>query len=74
VVNGIISAARLMSGHDPRLEAALASVQASGSGSIVELEFTLPAEFIDMARQMGLSAAPPAPEPFRSQLPARSSR
>lgn len=52
VVNGIISAARLMANSDARLQSALSSIQTSGTGSTVEVEFALPAELLELARDM----------------------
>jgi hypothetical protein len=52
VVNGLISAARLMAASDPRLQSALSSVQTSGTGSSVEIEFTVPADLVELARDM----------------------
>jgi hypothetical protein len=53
VVNGAVAAARLLSSRDARLDAILNSIQTSGSGSTVELEFTLPAEFLELAKETG---------------------
>lgn len=58
VVNGAIAAARLGMGQDSRVQAALSSMQTSASGSSVQLEFTLPVEFLDMARQFAPQLQP----------------
>ena len=48
VVNGAVSAARMFAADDPRLTAALSSVRTSGSGTTVELSFTVPQEMVDL--------------------------
>jgi len=48
VVNGAVSAARMVAGNDPRLAAALSSVRTGGSGTTVELSFSVPQEMIDL--------------------------
>jgi hypothetical protein len=57
VVNGAVSAARMVAANDPRLAAALSSVRTSGSGPTVELSFTVPQEMIDLIH------APKMPQP-----------
>lgn len=53
VIAGAVAAVRMMSTRDPRLEAALASVQTSGSGPAVEVQFTLPPDLLDLAHERG---------------------
>jgi hypothetical protein len=53
VVNGAIAAARLITSRDARLDAALNSVQTSGNGSTVQVEFTVPAEFLELVKEKG---------------------
>jgi hypothetical protein len=48
VVNGMLGAARMLTNQDPRVSAALNSVQASGAGSDIDLSFSVPADIIDL--------------------------
>ena len=48
VVNGVLAAAKLMSGQDARMNTVLNSVQSSGVGADLDLSFTVPAELVDM--------------------------
>lgn len=48
VVNGMLSAARMLTNQDPRVSAALNSVQASGVGSDIDLSFSVPPDIIDL--------------------------
>lgn len=61
VINGALSAARLFAGQDARIESALGSFQLAGSGRVVEVSFTAPAEMIDLLQQMRAPTAPTAP-------------
>jgi hypothetical protein len=55
VVNGAISMARMMAGKDAKLGGLLDSIQATGSGTELEVSFTVPPDVIDlMATQGGL--------------------
>jgi hypothetical protein len=58
VVNGALAVARIMAGNDARLDTLLQSVQASGTGSKLELSFTVPAEALDALRQTAGTALP----------------
>lgn len=46
VVRGFVSLARLQSGARPEFDSALKSIQLSGSGSVVEVTFTMPLETV----------------------------
>jgi hypothetical protein len=48
VVNGAVSAARMFAANDARLAAALSSVRTGGSGTTVELRFSVPQEMIEL--------------------------
>lgn len=66
VVGGAISAARMFAAQDPRLTAALDSVQTAGAGRNVELSFRVSSDLLDLigqhrTGQAAPSAAPPAP-------------
>jgi hypothetical protein len=55
VVNGAISMARMMAGKDAKLTGMLDSVQATGSGTQMQISFTVPPDVIDMmATQSGM--------------------
>jgi hypothetical protein len=55
VVNGAISMARMMAGKDAKLNGMLDSVQATGTGTRMEVSFTVPPDVLDlMASQTGL--------------------
>ena len=55
VVNGAISMARMMAGKDAKLSGLLDSIQATGSGTSMEVSFTVPPDVIDlMATQGGM--------------------
>jgi hypothetical protein len=55
VVNGAISMARMMAGKDAKLTGMLDTVQATGSGTEMQISFTVPPDVIDlMATQSGL--------------------
>lgn len=55
VVNGAISMARMMAGKDAKLSGLLDSIQATGTGTELEVTFTVPPDVIDlMAGQHGL--------------------
>jgi hypothetical protein len=47
VVNGAIAVARLMSDRDKRLDGVLDSVQATGTGTQIDLSFTVPPDVLD---------------------------
>lgn len=55
VVRGALAAAQLMTGQDPRLDALVKSVQVQGVGRTVTVNFSLPAELLDVIN--GLAAA-----------------
>ncbi len=56
VVNGAISMARMMAGKDAKFSGLLDSIQATGSGTAMEVSFTVPPDMIDlMAGQHDLS-------------------
>jgi hypothetical protein len=48
MVNGALSMARIMAGKDARLTGMLDSVQATGTGTEMEVSFTVPPEMLDM--------------------------
>jgi hypothetical protein len=55
VVNGAISMARMMAGKDAKLSGMLDSIQATGTGTQMEVSLTVPPDVIDlMAAQGGL--------------------
>ena len=55
VVNGAISMARMMAGKDAKLTGMLDSIQATGSGTRMEVSFTVPPDVVDlMATQGGM--------------------
>jgi hypothetical protein len=55
VINGAISMARMMAGKDAKLSGLLDSIQATGTGTEMEVSFTVPPDVIDlMAGQHGL--------------------
>jgi hypothetical protein len=59
VVNGAIAAARMFGGQDPKLEAALRTVQAKGSGKTAEVSFAVGPELLDLMHGMrGMAGAP----------------
>jgi hypothetical protein len=62
VINGALSAARLFAGQDARIGSALGSLQMAGTGRVVEVSFTAPAEMIDLLQQMRAPTVPDAPE------------
>jgi hypothetical protein len=47
-VNGMVSAARLMSNEDPRMAAVLNSIQSAGTGPEIDLVFTVPPDVLDL--------------------------
>jgi hypothetical protein len=51
VVNGFLALARLQAGTDPRIEALVNSLHLSGRGTTVALEFTVPAELLQLLPQ-----------------------
>ena len=55
VVKGALAAGLLMTGSNPKVEAMLSSIQITGSGKTVGLNFTLPTELLDMIN--GIAAA-----------------
>lgn len=55
VVRGALAAGRLMAGQNPKVEAMLNSLQMTGTGKTVGLNFTVPAELLDVLN--GLAAA-----------------
>jgi hypothetical protein len=48
VVNGALAAARLVGGKDPKIDAVLNSLQLSGTGTDVQLAFTVPPEMVNV--------------------------
>jgi hypothetical protein len=59
VVNGAIAAARMFGGQDPKVEAALRTVQARGSGRTAEVSFAVGPELLDLMHGMrGTAGAP----------------
>jgi hypothetical protein len=48
VVNGAIAAARLVGGHDPKVDAMVNSLQMTGTGKHVDLAFTVPPAMLDV--------------------------
>jgi hypothetical protein len=60
VVNGAVAAGRMVSANDPRLAAVLNSIQTGGSGTTVEVSFTVPPEMLDLIHAPGVRL--PAPE------------
>jgi hypothetical protein len=64
IVTGGLAALRMFSGHDARFDAALNSLQASGTGKTVELTFTVSPEVLDALKgsaPAGMWPTPPAP-------------
>ena len=55
VVKGALAAGRLMTGSNPKIEVMLNSIQITGTGKTVGLNFMVPAELLDMIN--GLAAA-----------------
>ena len=53
VVNGAISMARMMAGKDAKLSGLLDSIQATGSGTAMEVSFTVPPDLIDLMATEG---------------------
>jgi hypothetical protein len=51
VVNGFLALARLQSGSDPRIEAMVNSLHLTGRGTTVALQFTVPAELLQLLPQ-----------------------
>ena len=49
VVRGVLALGRLQAQSDPRLNAAVQSLELTGTGKTVSLSFTVPAELLDMA-------------------------
>lgn len=59
VVNGALSMARMMAGQDARFSGMLDSVQATGTGTQMEVSFTVPPDVVDlMASEHGAQLAP----------------
>lgn len=46
-VNGALAVARMMSGKDARFDSLLNSIQTSGSGDVLDVSFTVPADVLD---------------------------
>lgn len=63
IVNGAVAAARMMSGTDARMQAAVNSVQSSGAGKSVEISMTVPVELLDTLHggTSGMSSSPVSP-------------
>jgi hypothetical protein len=58
VVNGAIAAGHLMGGKDPNIEAFLNSLQLSGSGDDVDVNFVVPPEILNSLNGMGVKPHP----------------
>jgi hypothetical protein len=57
VVRGLFALARMQAGSDPRVAALVQTLQLSGTGTTVQLSFTIPTEVIDLlgqARKSGI--------------------
>jgi hypothetical protein len=52
VINGALAAARMFGGQDPKVEAALRSVQATGSGRTAQVSFAVGPELLDLMQGM----------------------
>jgi hypothetical protein len=48
VINGALAAARLVGGKDPKIDAVLNSLQLSGTGTDVQLAFSVPPEMVNL--------------------------
>ena len=59
VVNGALSAARLLAGRDARLDALLNSLQVGGAGKTTEIAFQLAPEMLDMMKGLPMGQMPP---------------
>jgi hypothetical protein len=53
VVTGLFALARMQSGSDPKIQAALQTLQLSGTGTTVTVTFTVPSEIFDALAKMG---------------------
>jgi len=65
VANGFLALARMQAGSRPEFRAAIESLQLSGSGTTVQLSFTVPSELFDAVAAMhgkGKSEAKPEPQ------------
>ena len=60
MVNGALSMARIMAGKDARLTGLLDSVQATGTGTQMEVSFTVPPEVIDFMSESAANRLPVA--------------
>ena len=56
-VNGALAFGEMMGRSDPRVSAALKSIQTSGNGKSVQLSFTVPAELLQMVMPKGPAVA-----------------
>ena len=52
VVNGVLAAARMAGGDDPRVGALVQSLQSTGTGTTVQLSFQIGPEMLDLMGQM----------------------
>ncbi len=52
VVNGALAAARMFGGQDPKVQAALRSVQATGTGKTAQVSFAVGPELLDLMHGM----------------------
>lgn len=57
VVNGAIAVAKMMASKDARFDGMFNTLQASGTGSELEMSFTVPAELLDVVGRQGSPAA-----------------
>jgi hypothetical protein len=60
VVNGALSAARLMGGQDPRVISVLDSLQTTGAGKDVAISFTVPMSVLDLIPASATARTQPA--------------
>ena len=56
-VNGAIAVAKMMASKDARFDGMFNTLQASGTGSELEMSFTVPAELLDVVGRQGSPAA-----------------
>lgn len=52
VIGGMLGAARMFAARDARFQAALESIQTSGTGPVIEVSFAVPADIIDLIGAM----------------------
>jgi hypothetical protein len=61
VINGALAAAKMVTGQDPKLNSLMGSLQAAGTGTRVDLSFTVPPDVLDMLPVISGRAGTPAP-------------